>query len=270
MKNKIQNYDVYNGRMALSLIDKAFFIDKIPADVSTIVDYGCADGTLLRFLGNFFPNAKLVGYDNDEKVIASNKAHLISVKEFTPLSPVINIDYTNKWNTVRELTETKGYTVVIASSIIHEVYSYGTSKDTNEFWDRIYNSEFDYICIRDMMVSMSADRPSDMNDVVKVLRKYHRTKELLDFQSNWGNIENNKNLIHFLLKYKYMEPNWDREVRENYIPLYREDFLAMIPAHYEVLFHDHYTLPYLKEQVINDMNVTLKDPTHIKVVLSRS
>ena len=264
MERKIKDYDVYNERMSLSLVDKAFFIDKIPADVSKIVDYGCADGTLLRFLKMFFPKADLIGYDKDLTVVSKNIENLKFYRDD-------GIIYTDRWLEAQKLIKKdNGYTVVIASSIIHEVYSYGTATDSNEFWDRIYNSGFDYICIRDMMISMSADRPSDMNDVVKVLRKYHRTKELLDFQSNWGNIENNKNLIHFLLKYKYMEPNWEREVRENYIPLYREDFLSMIPAHYEVLFHDHYTLPYLKEQVINDMNVALKDPTHIKVVLSRS
>jgi hypothetical protein len=255
--DNIQNYDQYNKRMELSLIDKVFFADKIPNDISLIVDYGCADGTLTGVLKCFFTNATIIGYDIDEKMIdiAKNKNPHVMF-----LSSLKEIDHIR--------AKSKGKDAVIISSIIHEIYSYCKPKEISDFWNYIYFSDFNYVCVRDMMVSMSVDRSSDMNDVVKVLRKYHRTKELMDFQANWGNIENNKNLIHFLLKYKYMQPNWEREVKENYIPVYREDFLSQIPCHYEIIFHEHYSLPYLKEQIKADMNLTIKDPTHIKLILS--
>lgn len=257
--HEIKNYEQYNKRMTLSLIDKVFFADKIPNDISLIVDYGCADGTLTGVLKELFPNAIIIGYDIDEKMIAiaKEKYH--------------DVIFLNKWKEVdNKIMREKGKSAVIVSSIVHEVYSYCKPEEIIDFWDRIYFSGFDYICIRDMMVSMSVDRPSDMNDVVKVLREYNRTKELMDFQANWGNIENNKNLIHFLLKYKYMEPNWEREVKENYIPLYKEDFLSQIPRDYDIMFHEHYVLPYLKEQVLNDIGIVIKDSTHIKIVLRKT
>lgn len=269
MTEPIKDYDAYQHRMNKSLIDKLFFADKIPDDTSVIIDYGCADGTLLRAMRSIFPTAILIGYDIDEKMI--EKSAKGENRE--------NIVYHSNWNLlmaavgrIRSDFFTKGLkykSAVVASSLIHEVYSYGTPEQVTGFWNEIFNSDFDYICIRDMMVSMPVDRPSDINDVVRVLRKFHRTKPLLDFQANWGSIENNKNLVHFLLKYKYLTPNWDREVKENYIPLYREDFLALIPEAYTVTFHEHFTLPYLMENVLNDMGVVLKDPTHIKIILSR-
>ena len=127
----------------------------------------------------------------------------------------------------------------------------------------------DYVIIRDMIPSEKIDRASDINDVRKVLRKFYGTKELNDFQSKWGNIENNKNLVHFLLKYKYVQPNWNREVKENYLPIYREKLLCLFPDEFEVLYHEHYTLPYIKENIMKDFRIELKDATHLKIIFKK-
>ena len=42
----IENYKVYNDRMRRSMWDKAFFMDKIPG-TELLIDYGCADGSLI-------------------------------------------------------------------------------------------------------------------------------------------------------------------------------------------------------------------------------
>jgi len=73
--------------------------------------------------------------------------------------------------------------------------------------------------------------------------------------------------MHFLLKYKYLQPNWNREVRENYFPLYREKLLSMIPDNYSILYHEHFTLPYIKESVKEDLGIEIKDNTHLKLIL---
>ena len=62
----INNYDVYNKRMDKSFQDKLFFLDKIKDSVEAVVDFGCADGALIRHLSEFeFTNIKLVGYDSN-------------------------------------------------------------------------------------------------------------------------------------------------------------------------------------------------------------
>lgn len=116
---------------------------------------------------------------------------------------------------------------MILSSVIHEVYSYGDNQSVNEFWRQVFNENFRYIAIRDLTPRKSIDRMSDINDVSRVLHNANPT-HLAEFQSIWGNISNNKNLVHFLMKYKWVE-NWAREVRENYFPITIEEFLSKVP-----------------------------------------
>ena len=42
----IRDYNAYNGRMELSMMDKLFFVDKVDTDL--IVDFGCANAVLLK------------------------------------------------------------------------------------------------------------------------------------------------------------------------------------------------------------------------------
>lgn len=236
-----------------------YFIDKVEADV--FVDYGCADGTLFKFMKPFVPDAKMIGFDSDPTMI--RQAHSIE-----------NTEYLTNWNDTKAALRLyeNGQNIkscLILSSVIHEVYHYSQVNDIAKFWDQVFNSYFDYIAIRDMIPSESIDRQSDINDVANVYRKYRGSKELKDFERLWGSIENNKNLTHFLLKYKYLTPNWEREVKENYFPMYREDLLSMIPTNYQIDYHEHFTLPYIKTEVHNDLNIILKDATHLKLILKR-
>lgn len=255
----IGSYDAYNGRMSRAMMDKLFFVDKI--DAGLIVDFGSADGTLLRHVRSWLPDVKLIGYDNDPNMVVT-----ASRSNTDP-----NTDFIYSWEAVLEhIKNTDVKTAIVLSSIIHEVYHYSEPKEIDTFWKRLWEADFDFIIIRDMIPSRSIDRQSDVNDVAKVWRKFLNTKELRDFENRWGSIENNKNLTHFLLKYQYLEPNWEREVKENYIPLYREDLLSMLPGGYEIAYHEHFVLPWLRRAVRNDFGIELKDNTHLKLVLERS
>ena len=67
----INNIEVYNKNMSMSMYDKAFFIDKVDADL--FVDFGCADGALLEFCKFLVPDLKYIGYDIDPKMICLAK-----------------------------------------------------------------------------------------------------------------------------------------------------------------------------------------------------
>ena len=92
-----------------------------------------------------------------------------------------------------------------------------------------------------------------------------RSKDFADFLRDIRSICDNYNLIHFLLKYRYTE-NWNREVHENYLPLSVEDIAGKIDAHYELIYFDHYILPFLANIVQVDFDITIKDYTHIKFI----
>lgn len=250
---KISNLSTYNLRMAKSILDKLFFVDKI--DVHSLIDFGCADGTLLGHLTQWMPDALLIGYDKDTSMLKEAK------------SKHKGIFFTNNLlNALSHKCGKRGDTALLLYSVIHEVYHYSTPEEIEEFWRMIWSCKVKYIIIRDMMPSQSVDRKSDIDDVVRVMKA---GSVLEDFQRIWGSVENNKNLLHFLLKYKYVEPNWNREVKENYIPLYRESFLRSIPDEYSVLYQEHYVLPWLKTNVKKDFGIVWKDPSHFKIILER-
>jgi len=268
----------YNARMAKSMIDKLFFVDKI--DTDAIVDYGCADGTTLALLAEWMPETKLfAGYDVDANMIdlAKHKVNLPAVYTSNKTAAARFSHLTTKWDEIEFLLFNidQGYSspfkskAILLSSIVHEICHYSTPEQIHAFWDIVFNSGFDYIVLRDMMPSASVDRPAFPDDVAKVYAKFYGSKELQDFERCWGSIESNKNLIHFLLKYKYVQPNWEREVRENYMPVYREEFLAKIPRHYKISYHEHYPLPWLRKQIDNDFGIELKDNTHLKIILEK-
>ena len=257
--DRIENILQYNNSMRKSLLDKIFFMDKIDSDV--FVDYGCADGSLLNFLHTLFPEHTYLGFDIDDSMIDLAKDKCTD-----------DIILSSKWDEIdskiKEFKASGKKVTLILSSIIHEVYSYGTGMDIKVFWDRVFNTDFDYIVIRDMMASKSVEKTTDMNDFIKILRTSNK-QMLYEFETYWGTLESNKNLLHYLLKYRYTE-NWNREVKENYLPIFREELLSYIPPTYVVEMHEHYVLPFLKNKVFNDFGITLKDNTHIKLILKKA
>ena len=137
-----------------------------------------------------------------------------------------------------------------------------------KFTDDLFNSSYKYISIRDMALNEDAYRPSNQYDFVNI-HKQANEHMLKEFERINSNIKDNHSLIHFLMKYRYVQ-NWDREVRENYFPITVEQVLYKIDFNkYNVVYFEHYILPFTKEKVKEDFEIELKDPTHFKLLLER-
>ena len=162
----IGKYDVYNERMTGAMMDKLFFVDKVPADL--LVDFGCADGTLVRHLCQWYKDARFVGYDTDATMVEAAGKNLVEHAERVAL--------TDKWPAVRQAVEQARLggraTALVLSSIIHEVYHYSDAREIDAFWTRVFESGFDFIVVRDMVPSRGVDRLADINDVAKVYRRF--------------------------------------------------------------------------------------------------
>lgn len=240
---KISNMNVYNKRMAASMVDKLFFVDQI-SDVDTIVDFGCANGELLRLVPDTWNK---IGVDNCPDMIAA-------AKENCP-----EASYVNSLDEVKP----RGITLLNLSSVIHEVYSYLTPIEISKFWGSVFNTGYDYIAIRDMMVSEITNRPWDLSGVMKTI-----THPLFaDFHNSFPQMRE-RDLTHFLLKYRYVE-NWNRESKENYFPITLEELKALIPNKYEIMYEKHYALEWTKNKVYEDFGYEIKDNTHIKMILRK-
>lgn len=242
----ISNMNVYNNGMRKSLIDKIWFLDKIDDTISTLYDYGCADGSLLKMAGEICPFMTLYGYDISQEMISMAKQQVPEAQYLstTPLYGLKN-------------------TVLNASSVFHEIHAYST--DIQKDYNNIFESGATYIAIRDMFYSNRSCYATDKTMLAKVLQRESASK-ISEFEFYNGSLTENKNFIHYLLKYRYLE-NWDREVKENYFPHSIEDFLQKIPSKYRVIYFEHYTLQFLKDKVNSDFGIALADPTHAKILL---
>jgi hypothetical protein len=260
METPIADLDRYNGRMQKSLIDKIFFMDKV--DAEQFIDFGCADGSLILMLKKLFPEHLYTGYDTNKKMI--ELANKDSKEVSTPLPT-----FTSDWKKVKRLVEMGDWrdsTCIILMSIIHEIYSYGPEK-VQEFWKQIWDLAPKYIAIRDMCVSRTASRPADPLSVARV-RQLHDTAKIAQWEARWGALDENWSLVHYLLSYHY-EDNWEREYQENYLPLCKEDLLSLIPENYVPDYIEHYTLPYLRRKIEDDLGIQLQERTHLKLILRR-
>ena len=272
---KFTNILSYNQNMAKGMEDKLFFVNILPLRESNhwiFVDFGCADGTLFTALAPILEemgiNATLIGYDISETMV-----RLAKEKHSTSSYDKVSIVFTYNWNIVdRYIKYSNAKKAVILSSVVHEVYSYAESEqDISTFWDRILNSGFDFVCIRDMMPSKSIDRPTDedmLQDFLETIRdkKPELVDYVKDFQSHWGGLDNNKNFVHYLLKYRWIT-NWSREVNENYFPIYVEDFLDMMSS-YRTKYIKLFRVPFLDDCWFKDFRLAITDNTHIKAVFA--
>lgn len=253
----ISNLTKYTESMKKTLVDKIFFIDKV--DCRVFVDFGCADGSTIAFMQELFPDYIYIGYDINTTMIAKARQEHPDI-----------MFYDNMADLTKELSLYPADVKIccILNSVIHEVYSYSTLDQICDFYKFIFGGIFSTIVVRDMMPNSSIDRNSHITDVARVRRLANRN-QVSDFESIWGSITNNKNLIHFLLKYRYVE-NWEREVHENYFPIYTSTFLSKIPEDYSVSYYEEFSLPFITESIKKDFKIDLRDTTHVKLIINKN
>lgn len=249
---KIANVTAYNAGMARSMLDKLFWVDKINPDC--VVDFGCADGMLLKELERYYPSKQLIGYDIDPEQCALARRNTRAMIK-------------NNWDEIVPMVPANS--ALILSSVIHEVYSYGNPESIALFWERVFGntSPFRYVVIRDLAVSnwcMLAVSPEEETAV----RSHADPRILASFEAVWGSIRSQKQFAHFLLKYRYTE-NWERELNEDYLPLSTEALLAKVPSTWRQVMYDHYLLPWLRQQVEHDFGIEWREATHVKLIVER-
>ena len=233
MPRKIDDRELYLKLMTRSFYDKAWFLKNLPSDVETIVDFGGGTGEFAEFC------AKITG-DRVHYVVIDNDPQFLNIaKQRIWLDAFSSLTEAKKAKSFNPKT-----TLLVLSSVIHEVYAYA---DVKAFWKEVKTCKFKYIAVRDMTYDFDsvngdaggflADDETLMKIVVRIRSQLQKIcpKQLKDFEAQEiddeeGGLENQlivntkdrtynpKNLLHLLFKYRYKE-NWEREVKENYLPL---------------------------------------------------
>ena len=275
-----KNLISYNENMAKSLEDKLYFLDKLNIDSNKsylFVDFGCADGTLINALYEILSskgiNAYYIGYDISDMMIDLSKT-----KSQIPYDCGF---FTTSWDEVNVKVKYSNNmeSVLILSSVIHEVYSYAkpASNDISVFWRRVKNTGFKYICVRDMMCSNDINRTPG-EEICKAIKERcflgsDMNKLKRSFEDRWcedKNIFYNlKWVIHFLLKYRW-SINWNREVNEDYFPIYINEFLEKFNKKYNIIYFKRFRVPFLEKCWKEDFDISIKDYTHIKAMFELS
>jgi hypothetical protein len=168
------------------------------------------------------------------------------------------------------------------SSVLHEIYSYSNSTG---FWNEVAKLNPKYIAIRDMMFLQN--KKASIEGIEYIFKKYFE-EQFLDFKTEWYDERDleytSEFFVHFMLKYIYNNENWDREVKENYLSLLKNDLTNKAwYLGYEIDFEDHYKLPYLVNRWKADFHLdidhcytrNLKEfinsiSTHVKILLRRN
>ena len=273
MERKLDDIEHYITQLRHTINDKLFFLNKLDGDNYLFVDYGCADGSMIINMDNIANKANkkhhFIGYDIAEEMINIAKSKYNGPSHF-------DVIFTTDWNVVLERMNAlkRCDKVLILSSVIHEVYSYGNERSIQEFWSRVLTSCFDYIVVRDMMLPANINRPTDAADLARVYdcdttkpNLIALKQQIADFERIYGSLGNRKNFVHFLLKYRY-NVNWNREVNENYFPISIEEFLDIMKSYY-LQYFERFRLSYLDECLKDDFDLLMNEKTHIKAVFER-
>ena len=264
----MDNINIYNERMAKAIEDKLWFIRFLNMPTfnqnAVVYDLGCADGEIIRHLAPIFPDIQFIGIDESEDMInLARQRQFYPNERYIRNSEVHNVD-----------NKKYGISIMIMSSVYHEIVNYNNEP---AFKNILSILTPDYIFFRDMIPDETINRKSSIDDLDKLMAKCWNdesrdtihTVQIATFDDIQGSLMNQRNLVHFLLKYRYVE-NWRREVKENYFPCtYNELMERFSKLHYQPVYTRQYVLPYIQETVKNDFDIVIRDNTHLNAIFKR-
>ena len=257
----IENYKVYNDRMRRSMWDKAFFMDKIPG-TELLIDYGCADGALILFLHELFPDMRFIGLDIDPAMIDAARSRKIENTWFFT-------EMTEAQEQIRVLGIPSSRIAINYSSVFHEIFHYGFDLNAVSAFIRLISPQ--YLVIRDMMYCSENPGAAVPEEVIRLVRGKLPPWQIRDFEQCFGPISIRKNLVHLMLKYKYTE-NWDRECAENYFSYSEKDLMKVLDPdgkyHHILLFR--YLLPWIRYDMEDQFGIDAghEFTTHYSMILA--
>lgn len=249
----------YLDRMAKPLQEKLKVSVFISPDSKEILDVGCADGIVTEALANMFPQSMVKGIDLDSGFIKKAKDRTGGVK---------NISFETVY--LRDLLpRNKRYDAVIFCSVLHEFFTYGegTSSVIKALSDahELLNVG-GVLIIRDMVLQefTKSNSPFALKLAEKIYKKEEFCQQVNDFERVYGKMNSYYTLNHFLLKYMYIE-NWDRELREHYVPVTCEQYEKILELlGMSIQYKQLYLIDYLRNKWKEDFDLTDEDTITLK------
>lgn len=268
--DNIQDINSYVRSMSTTLIDKCWWLDKIPDTIDTIVDYGCAQGDLAIYVDSVYPGRfKYIGIDNSPEMLAlaSHNHHLHFGKDSEFYSEISGIS--NKCDTSKA--------ILVLNSVMHEIFSYLTDGECNALFAEMFGAGFYGIAIRDMY--MPSIQAGDLD-----LPKCFDAIKSSPYEGMWYeyNVYVSKNpqrkslwfekeeiiLSEFLMKYRYVG-NWKREMKETYFWNWVSHIRQAFENGYAITYDERFSIPFIRERIMSDFGIEFNIDTHRRVLLTR-
>ena len=253
MDHPIIDQEIYLQRMSKPLREKLRVARFIPAAAERILDVGCADGTVTLALAGMFPRRRFLGIDLDAGFVQRAAAAGADRK-------IGNAAFENVY--LRQLLgRAERYDAVLFVSVLHEFFSYGEGissvlkalADAHELL-----RPGGELVIRDMVLDEFAKHTKFQVAAIaaKIAADAGKDRLVADFTQAFGPLDSLHALNHFLLKYMYVE-NWERECRENYVPVTFEQYQQIFALlGMELQYRESYLLPFLRDKWAADFGLT--------------
>lgn len=226
-------------------------------DLGVIVDYGCADGSLLKALYHLTaPECLLLGIDKDLGQLQAARSTFVDGDGFY-----------SSWDFVDPyLRDASSPTALILSSVIHEVLS---ETELETFWAEVESRGFGYIVLRDMAVPKAYSYRQTPKLWLKMLDLKGWPQRVADHEARYGSMLWLDSFVHFLLKYPYAD-DWARELEEDYLPHAAEDLTLLLTAGPYAATHQAATATqHFADRVKRDLGFAPSNiTTHTEVILT--
>lgn len=196
----ISNKDIYFKRMRVGMYDKCWWVDKIYPEVDTVIDFGCADGSLWEAIKMLCPQiTTYYGIENNKEFL-----DILDEKAVPHYSSIEQLPQDIDWNR----------TIVVMNSVVHEICYYQSYTKFMILLKEIRDKGVRHIAIRDMCLNAEEYTYLDEDFYDKIMNSKYVSmyKEYVKL----ANPNELCNQVEFFLKYTYKE-NWDRECDERYL-----------------------------------------------------
>lgn len=250
----MNNEQCYLDRMRVGMYDKCWFLANIDVDVTTIIDFGCADGSLFHFIEAMYPDRfTYVGIENEKHFL-----------EKCPQIPGRTSHFENIYEVKDNIDWDK--TILVMNSVCHEIYSYVSEFETKYILQYAIEHDIRHIAIRDMF--FKARNGIHANDWIAIDEAFQKKYPMQYFT----NIALCRDWRELAMKYTYTE-NWEREVREKYFHptlLLDAKTAISIDGRYE-MDTQYFCIPQQIKRIERDLEVEWPEATttHVKVWISR-
>ena len=252
----------YLKRMEKSMREKLFFLEHIDLDNKIIIDFGAANGALVKELIKTNPtNATYFCVENNEQFyeMCAQLEKEINVDVYA-VSGLTEVEMWLRRN--KQYGQDTREVVLICSSVMHELTP-KMQKSVVAF-SRAY---CDYMVVRDMFYEYDSIPDEREKDILEKIICLAPKPDLMQ-QFFYLRGLSKKSIAEYLLKYSYVE-NWNTEVHEKYLDVdwINIRYFETEEVGVEVIYENYYTNTFIASRVYNTFDIHMNWYTHGQLIL---